>query len=312
MTETIRLILTKFTDETITIFSLLLLVTMVGIIIYWFYNRKKFHQLSHEIPASVVKNYLDSIIQNSNSLKSSLFRGGGLDIGNGIPSVVQVGDLPSSMNIGVGVGSEEVSQKNAEIAALHQKLSDRQRQLQDLEKTIQDLSSGKGLGAESEILKKDLAQSQQRSRDLESQLAEAMTRSGGDPNVQKELASITSERNEIRERLKEYAIIEEDLANLKRLQQENDQLKAELAAFKKSGPASAPVAATAAPVAPQAEEEDDLEAMMAQAIADSKPAAQTAAKAPQVLDLSNDDTAAVEVEQKSAEELLSEFEKMLG
>lgn len=311
MTETIRLILTKFTDETITVFSLLLLVTMVGIIIYWFYNRKKFHQLSHEIPASVVKNYLDSIIQNSNSLKSSLFRGGGLDIGNGVPSVVPVGDLPSSSSIHMGLGSEEISQKNAEVAALHQKLSDRQRQIQDLEKTIQDLSAGKGLGAESEMLKKDLSQAQQKVRDLEAQLAEAMTRAGGDPNMQKELASITSERNEIRERLKEYAIIEEDLANLKRLQQENDQLKAELAALKKGAPApAAPV--VAAPVAPPpVEEEDDLEAMMAQAIADSKPAA-PAAKAPQVLDVASDEAPAEEVEQKSAEELLSEFEKMLG
>ena len=312
MTETIRLILTKFTDETITVFSLLLLVTMVGIIIYWFYNRKKFHQLSHEIPASVVKNYLDSIIQNSNSLKSSLFRGGGLDIGNGVPSVVPVGDLPSSSSIHIGSGSEEISQKNAEVAALHQKLSDRQRQIQDLEKTIQDLSSGKGLGAESEILKKDLSQSQQRVRELEGQLTEAMTRSGGDANLQKELASITSERNEIRERLKEYAIIEEDLANLKRLQQENDQLKAELAALRKGAPA-APVVAAATPVAPPppVEEEEDLEAMMAQAIDDIKPAA-PAAKAPMVVDVASDEAPAEEVEQKSAEELLSEFEKMLG
>ena len=308
MTETIRLILTKFTDETITIFSLLLLVTMVGIIIYWFYNRKKFHQLSHEIPASIVKNYLDSIIENSNSLKSSLFRGGGLDMGNGIPSVVQIGDLPSSKSIGVGVGSEEVSQKNAEIAALHQKLSDRQRQIQDLEKTIQDLSAGKGLGAESEILRKDLVQSQQKSKDLESQLAEAMARSGGDSEIQKELEFVTSERNEIRERLKEYAIIEEDLANLKRLQQENDQLKAELSNLRKGGAVSPPAAPVVNPA--QVEEEDDLEAMMAQAIADSRPAAPLAA--PQVMDLASTQAPAEELEQKSAEELLSEFEKMLG
>ena len=308
MTETIRLILTKFTDETITIFSLLLLVTMVGIIIYWFYNRKKFHQLSHEIPASIVKNYLDSIIENSNSLKSSLFRGGGLDMGNGIPSVVQIGDLPSSKSIGVGVGSEEVSQKNAEIAALHQKLSDRQRQIQDLEKTIQDLSAGKGLGAESEILRKDLVQSQQKSKDLESQLAEAMARSGGDSEIQKELEFVTSERNEIRERLKEYAIIEEDLANLKRLQQENDQLKAELSNLRKGGAVSPPAAPVVNPAI--VEEEDDLEAMMAQAIADSRPAAPLAA--PQVMDLASTQAPAEELEQKSAEELLSEFEKMLG
>jgi hypothetical protein len=307
VTETIRLILTKFTDETITVFSLLLLVTMVGIIIYWFYNRKKFHQLSHEIPASVVKNYLDSIIQNSNSLKSSLFRGGGLDIGNGVPSVVPVGDLPSSVSIGVGSGSEEIHQKNAEIAALTQKLNDRQKQIFDLEKTIQDLSAGKGLGAETDLLKKDLAQSQQRVRDLEAQLADAMARAGGDVNLQKELASVTSERNEIRERLKEYAIIEEDLANLKRLQQENDQLKAELLALRKG----APVPAAAAPAAAPAAEEEDLEAAMAAAIADSKPAA-PAPKAPQVMDVVPEEDPTEEIEQKTAEELLSEFEKMLG
>lgn len=309
MTETLRLILTKFTDETITVFSLLLLVTMVGIIIYWFYNRKKFHQLSHEIPASVVKNYLDSIIQNSNSLKSSLFRGGGLDIGNGIPSVVPVGDLPSSMNIGMGSGGEEVTQKNAEIAALNQRLTDRQRQIADLERTIAELSAGKGLGAETELMKKDLVSAQQKVRDLEAQLAEAMTRAGGDAGLQKELASVTSERNDIRERLKEYAIIEEDLANLKRLQQENDQLKAELLALRK-GAAAAPAPAPTAPP-PQAAEpaiEDDLEAAMAQAIADSKPAA----KAPQVVDVPLEDVPVEEGEQKSAEELLSEFEKMLG
>ena len=110
MSETVRLILTKFTDETITVFSTLLLMTMAIIVAYWFYNRKKFHQLSHEIPASVVKNYLDSIIQNSAALKSSLFRGGGLDIGNGIPSVVPIHDLPAG-NVSIGSSSEERSHK---------------------------------------------------------------------------------------------------------------------------------------------------------------------------------------------------------
>jgi hypothetical protein len=250
-----------------------------------------------------VKNYLDSIIQNSNSLKSSLFRGGGLDIGNGIPSVVPIGDLPASMNIGLGSG-EAGSQKNAEIAALSQKLSDRQKQIVDLEKTIQDLSAGKGLGAETELLKKDLNNSLQKVKDLEAQLAEAMTRAGGDTGLQKELLAITNERNEIRDRLKEYAIIEEDLANLKRLQQENDQLKAELQNLRKG---AAPKAeAKAEPVA--VEPEEDLEAAMAQAIAETKPAA----KAPAVVEVPAGDVPSEEVEQKSAEELLSEFEKMLG
>ena len=41
---------------------------------------------------------------------------------------------------------------------------------------------------------------------------------------------VTKERDEIRDRLKEFEIIADDLANLKRLQQENDQLKRSLAA----------------------------------------------------------------------------------
>lgn len=294
MSETLRLILTKFTDETITVFSMLLLLLMGIIVVYWFYNRKKFHELSHEIPASVVKNYLDSIIQNSTALKSSLFRGGGLDIGNGIPSVVPVGDLPSSSNISVGSASEEVNQKNAEIASLTLKLNDRNKQITDLEKRLQDLSasSGKG-GAEVDILKKEIAT-------LQAQLAEARAAGGGDANLARDLQAITMERNDLRERLKEYEIIEEDLANLKRLQQENDQLKAELAALKRGAPAPK------AEPAPMAEPEIDLEAEMAKAIAESAPAPKSAP----VVEVP--DVPVVEGEQKSAEELLSEFEKMLG
>lgn len=307
MSETLRLILTKFTDETITVFSMLLFLTMAAIVVYWFYNRKKFHQLTHEIPASVVKNYLDSIIQNSTALKSSLFRGGGLDLGNGVPSVVPVGDLPSSMNISVGSASEEVNQKNAEIASLSLKLNDRNKQISDLEKRMQELSSGTGKGgAEVDMLKKEISQ-------LQTQLAEARASSGGDANLQRDLQVLTNERNDLRERLKEYEIIEEDLANLKRLQQENDQLKAELAALKRGSPSpkAEPVAkeepAPKAEPAPAVEpEEIDLEAEMAKAIADSKPAP----KAPAVVEVPEVPT--VEGEQKSAEELLSEFEKMLG
>jgi uncharacterized phage infection (PIP) family protein YhgE len=308
VSETLRLVLTKFTDETITIFSMLLLVTMAGIIVYWFYNRKKFHQLAHEIPASVVKNYLDSIIQNSTSLKSSLFRGGGLDIGNGIPSVVPVGDLPSSVSIGVGSSLEEVNQKNAEIASLALKLGDRAKQISDLEKRIQEITasgSGKGNSDEANALKKDIAA-------LQTQLTEARAASGGDPAIKRELTTVTNERNDLRERLKEYEIIEEDLANLKRLQQENDQLKAELASLRGGAPAPKVEIPAAAPIptpTPVVEEEEiDLEAEMARAIAESKAPVKAAA----VLEVAAETEPVVEGEQKSAEELLSEFEKMLG
>ncbi len=307
VSETVRLILTKFTDETITIFGLLLLLTTILLVIYWLYNRKKFRELQHEIPASVVKNYLDSIIQNSNSLKSSLFRGGGLDIGTGIPSVVPVGDLPSSSSIGIGSGAEEISQKNAEISMLKQNLNDRTKQISDLEKQLTEMASGKGGDAES--IRKELNDKQAKIRELEAALNDAKKSSGGDAQLQSQLNVVTNERNELLERLKEYEIIEEDLANLKRLQQENEQLKAELAALKKGGPVAATPAAAPipAPAPAAAEPEVDLEAEMAAAIADSKkPSPPPAAPAPDA------DVPQMDGEQKSAEELLSEFEKMLG
>lgn len=259
---------------------------MLGIVVYWFYNRKKFHQLQHEIPASIVKNYLDSIIENSNSLKSSLFRGGGLDIGLGVPAVVPVATLPSSPSVAVGASSEELNQKIAEIASLKQNVNDRTKQISELEARL---------------------------KEMEGSLADARKSSGADAGLQKEIAKLTTERNELRERLKEYEIIEEDLANLKRLQQENEQLKAELAALKKGGaPAAAPTPAPKPAPAPLpemvADNEIDLEAEMAAAIAQSK--APTPAPAP--VEPPADEIPEVEGEQKSAEELLSEFEKMLG
>lgn len=300
MTETIRLILTKFTDETITIFSILLVFMASVIAALWFYNRKRFHELSHQIPASVVKNYLDSIIQNSNALKSSLFRGGGLDIGSGIPSVVPVSDLPSSGAI--SIGGEELNVKNAEIASLGQKLTDARRQISDLEKRLSDVSGGKSASsAEVDSLKGQLSAK-------EAEIATLKKSAGGDAALQQELTVITRERDDLRERLKEYEIIEEDLANLKRLQQENEQLKNEISKLKTGAPAPVAAPAAAPTPAPVVEEEVDLEAEMAKAIADSMKPAPAAAKAADV----PDDIPLNEGEQKSAEELLSEFERMLG
>jgi len=297
VSQTLRLILTNFTDETITIFGLLSLSISLILVTYWLYNRKKFRELRHEIPAHVVKNYLDSIIQNSTALKSSLFRGGGLDIGTGIPSVVPVSDLPASQSIEVGSLSEEINSKNAEIASLKQNLNDKVKQIADLEKQLSQ--SGKE-GANEAMLRGENSNLQAKVRELEEQLKSA----GANDKVQSQLNVITNERNELRERLKEYEIIEEDLANLKRLQQENEQLKAEIAQLKKGG--SAVPQAALAPVIE--EPEIDLEAEMAKAIAESAPKPVAEVK----VEASVEDIPSNEGEQKSAEELLSEFEKMLG
>lgn len=294
-----RLVVTKFNHESLTIFSILLLLTTIILIAYWFYNRKKFHDLSHQIPAAVVKTYLDTIIQNSNSLKSSLFRGGGLDVSNGVPSVVPLSDLASSS---VGVSNDELNQKNAEIASLNNKLGDKNKQIADLEKRLQELGSGNS-GAEVSALRSEIGVLSKKLKDAE-ELAKAS--GGGSGELTKQLQAVQKEKEGLLDRLKEYEIIEEDLANLKRLQQENEQLKNEIDKLKNGGAKVPEVAAKEAAPVLQAEAEIDLEAEMAKAIAESKPKQE----APKTLDV--EDIPANEGEQKSAEELLSEFEKMLG
>lgn len=89
MTETVsRLVreMMHISDNVFYISFALLLLVIVLFVVYWFYTRKKMQELQHQIPATVLKNYLDSVIQNSNALKSSLFRGGGLEAGEGINS----------------------------------------------------------------------------------------------------------------------------------------------------------------------------------------------------------------------------------
>src|SRR3989339_676967 len=167
LVESMKLVLTDFGQEAMIIIIGLLILVLGIIIIYWLFNRKKFHELSHQIPASVVKNCLDSIIQNSTALKSSLFRGGGLDLGEGIPSVVPVKDLPSGQ-----VSVAQMNQKNAEISALHARVAEKEMVIKDLEAKIAKYESGSDVSAEKDeeiqILKSELVALQAKLKAAES------------------------------------------------------------------------------------------------------------------------------------------------
>lgn len=361
MTETFRFVARRISetpDEVLMLsFSLLSLVGII-LVAYWFHNRRKLHQLSHQIPASVVKNYLDSIIQNSSALKSSLFRGGGLDMGEGIPSVMPLGDLPRgnvSLSSG-GASSEELNQKLAEIATLTKRVSDKELMIRQLEAKLKELSenapssSGEDHSEEIGILKSEVKRLQ---AELEKAKAAKPAAGGNNAELEAQLSSVTQERDELKERLMEYEIIEEDLANLKRLQQENEQLKNQLAGLgapaAKAAPAQ-PAAAAEPAVEENSGDDDDLEAAMAAAITESEkpkaaaPAPEPAAEPAAAQDEEEEDLEAAMAaaiggaaeppaqeaapeakpepkaeekpksasDQKSAEELLSEFEKMLG
>lgn len=324
------------------LFSILILLICV-IVVYWFYTRKRMQELQHQIPANVLKSYLDSVIQNSNALKSSLFRGGGLETGEGIPSVVPGGSLPTG-----NVDGAQLASKNAEIAALNGQIANKDSLIRDLEAQLGAVEQSGDNSDSAQIitnLNSEIAQ-------LKSQVdtLKAASASAGDNSA--ELSALSSERDELQARLKEYEMIEGDLADLRKFKQENEQLKAQLAEGGGTPSTPAPevdltpdaepevdlspepeevVAPDEAPVeAPEPVEvpepapenlmdeapeffEEPIEEATMEAAPEPIEEAEAPAPAPAAAEVAGEKAPENEAaEQKSAEELLSEFEKMLG
>lgn len=353
MLESLLTTLDHFTPEILVILSGLLVITTTLFLWLWFANRRAYNLLKHQLPASVVKNYLDSIIQNSTALKSSLMRGGSPELGAGIPVGIPAVMPPSVLGGAAGAETsvtvasgndaglrEELQQRLAEIAALQAQLTNANKMKADVETS--------------------LTTAQARIKELEAMLAKG----GGDEALANELRNVSKERDQLRDKLKEYEIIEDDLANLKRLQQENLQLRKALEAkgvplpnfetpmplgsapapapqaaapvedplaaaadlFDEVSPAAAEAAPVEAPVAETpaapAELPEDATAELEKFLGDTTPPEGLAPEAPDALAAAAPDApeaaAAPDApkaeggSEKTPEDLLSEFEKMLG
>lgn len=348
--------LDNYTPQILVFEIAVLTLVFVTIIVIWVMNRKKFHNLKHQVPAAVVNDYLNSIIQNSNALKSSLFRGGGVD---GIPSVIPVSGIPGgdSLMMAGDATAAELTRKNAEIASLQSQLSVKNQTVSDLEKKLKEtenkLASSSAASSAPSVdvsdYEKKITTLEEKIMSLEAMLAAAKeggsaapVAGGDDSALRKQLEEVTRERDELKDRLQEYGIIEDDLANLKRLQQENAQLRKSLesmggdvdavvAAIPASGSAkAAPIAAAAAVDAvdavdvgfeePAVDEVVDVEAESEvpeefELPAVEEEAEEAVADIPTLEDEGSsldEGVAASSGEEKSPEDLLSEFEKMLG
>jgi hypothetical protein len=291
----------KFGPEILVIqFGFLVIVSTIFLWL-WFSNRRKYHNLKHAIPANIVKSYLDSIIQNSTSLKSQLFRGGGLDVG-GVPSVIPLQQLMGGDGLAMsGAPStallEELNQKKAHIAVLESQLAS----LREIESKL-DVSQGNLVTAQAKI------------KELEALLAQNRTSGGGDAALKAEIGMVTKERDDLRDRLREFEVIADDLANLKRLQQENEQLKRSLAAQGQKLPEPEVKEEVSNSILDQAEVSDLFEDLgqSEPASADNAVLEEFLSAAPEE---SLEEAPADENKSKSEktpEDLLSEFEKMLG
>ncbi|MGZ3652509.1 MAG: hypothetical protein ACXWR1_11660 [Bdellovibrionota bacterium] len=311
--EAIGLFLSKFSDELLSA-QIAVLSFAMALGIYWMLIRKKKRETAEWVPAALVRAYLDRMHADERETRIRLF---------GESSVAPQAGMPlTQMLSGAGqtVTQTVITQDPAllkEVEALRGQLATADSRAMEFDRTMN------GLRAEKSVL-------EQKVKDALAAAAAAPAGAGApNPAVAKEL-------EDLKEKLREYEVIEDDLANLKKFQKENEQLKARISALEGGAPALTvvPGGATAAPVTTTVANTTQKIETPVTVVAAAKPAPAAPAPAPvaaapepapaapapesntNVLAPVNPAAEAAPAEAKSSkqkeEELLSEFEKMLA
>ena len=290
--EIAKRLVTDFGDHLLIVLVCLALITFCLFVVCWIIDKNRL-RISHNVPGSVVRDYLDAVIQNSMSLRSSLFREREANdqaplamplykLQNGESSQEKESSLEQS-------SAEQGKQESADMAKVAGETGDKDRQIAELTDHIAQLRQ------ELETL--------------------------GEGKSEDDLAAVAKERDELQEKLQEYEIIEHDLANLKQLQKENIELKQALGQGEKEvagesaepepqqvpgeggeGEKNVDVQASEQPQPAGGDKQQPLSVELVEGSDKSDEEKPTPSKA---RTLSQDGD-------KSAEDLLNEFEKMLG
>ena len=308
--EAIALIFTKFSEELIAA-QLAVLCFTAALATYWLLIRKKKKESAEWVPAALVRAYLDRVRADERETRIKLF---GED---SVPAAVGGVSLSASL----GSASPDPSLLR-EIDTLRSQLSASDQRVMEFDRMMNALRSEK-------------AALEQKLRDMPAAAPGAV--SAADPALKKEL-------DDLRARLQEYEVIEDDLANLKKFQKENEVLRQKLESIEKAPPAlnlvqggpppepeqpvviaaSAPVAAPVTVISGGAGEGVEAPAAPVAEAAPAEPAPAPVAEMntnvlqavqPTVEGDAAAPAAAAPVEKtakQKEEELLSEFEKMLA
>jgi hypothetical protein len=235
-------ILSKFTPEALLFEALLICVLVSSYAAFWVLRKRRFGAIEDEVPASVVKLYLNELIGEAEDMRTQLF---------GLLS----GGAPRPRHAHAEAHANASGPSYAVSGDAAEKLTALERKMAEQAAAMERIMSEKAK------LEKEL-------NDARANGAAAGNASAGGEDVQK----LQEKCQSLEARLAEYSVIEDDLANLKRLQQENAQLKSQLgnsgAGATSAGPAvPATPAATSAPSAPPATEPE-----VAPALAEAAPA----------------------------------------
>ncbi len=250
--------LSKFSHEAMLIELFLIACISASYFLYLLVQKRRYGVAKKNIPDNVVRAYLVEMISQAEGFKNQLF-GENFQIPQGHHSSPTIAASPQIMvQAGSGVDA-------GELAAIKAALTGAINKQEELQRSVAALAKDKAA--------------------LEARLAAGgapAAAGGGDP---KALADASDKIAKLESKLAEYEVIEDDLANLKKYQQENKQLRTQIDAFQKGGATPAPTlaivpppAAVAAPVAEEASPPPAAPAASAVADAEETAAASKAAE----------------------------------
>ena len=185
-------IFSQFTPEALLFEALIIFLLCGSYAAFWVLRKRRYGAIDAELPSGPVKTYLNELILNAEQLRLQLF------------GLLNANSQPHPSLDALGLNSDPDLAKK--MAALEAKMN-------------QQLKALEALNADKARLEKELADA----RSSASQKGEPSS-----PGENEEVKKLQNKIQELEGRLFEYSVIEDDLANLKRLQQENQVLKSTL------------------------------------------------------------------------------------
>jgi hypothetical protein len=273
----------KFTPEALLFEALMIFILLCSYMAFWILRKRRFGSVENTIPSGPVKEYLNELINNAEQIRLQLF-----------------GLLNSNEMQHKGYQIVGMNQTSAPDPTLTIRLADLENKLTNQTKALEVLADEKSR------LEKELAESRASSL---ANVTSAKTKGEGTKELQNKI-------HELEAKLTEYSVIEDDLANLKRLQQENEQLKSLMNArhmYASQANSTAPTTAASASKTGNQEEASAFEYPPEPAELSQSPAPEPGSGSPDpaTQPSGNDPASKATPTDKDEAELFAEFEKIL-
>ncbi len=235
----------KFTHEALLFEALAICLGIFGYAIFYLIRKRKYGVAGKDVPSNIVRVYLGQLMADAEEIRTQLF---GL-LGKGEASARFMAGLQFQTDASFSPTADASGAASSGPATSASPLAHDpklQENLKELERKLAEQANALDSVLNDKMkLEEELATARARS---DSPASDNPDEAGaGEPDRS---APLQERVKQLEAQLAEYAIIEDDLANLKRLQKENKTLKEQLASAAEGGilpnPTASPAAETAA------------------------------------------------------------------